>query len=88
MSAHAVVRARVDGHLKEEASTVLSSMGLSLSDAIRMMLVRVVADKAMPFEVKVPNSETAAAMRDSRNRVGVARFDTLDDLMVDLNADD
>ena len=88
MATDAVVRARVDGHLKDEASSVLAAMGLSLSDAIRLMLVRVVAEKAMPFEVRVPNAVTAAAMEASRKGEGVARFNSIEDLMADLNADD
>lgn len=44
-----VVRARIDGHIKEEATNVLTQMGLSVSDAIRMLLTRVAADKALPF---------------------------------------
>lgn len=83
-----VVRARIDGGLKDEASAVLAAMGLSVSDAIRLMLMRVVADKAMPFEIRVPNSETVKAMEASRKGKDVKRFNTVDDLMADLNADD
>lgn len=46
-----VVRARIDGHIKDEASHVLAGMGLSVSDAIRMLLVRIAADKALPFDI-------------------------------------
>jgi DNA-damage-inducible protein J len=46
-----VVRARIDGHIKEEACNVLAEMGLSVSDAIRMLLTRIAADKALPFDV-------------------------------------
>lgn len=54
-----VVRARIDGHIKDEASHVLASMGLSVSDAIRMLLVRIAADKALPFDINraQPQSE-------------------------------
>jgi len=51
MASSDVVRARIDGHIKEEASTVLAQMGLSVSDAIRMLLVRVATDKALPFDI-------------------------------------
>ena len=51
MASSDVVRARIDGHIKEEATTVLAQMGLSVSDAIRMLLTRVAADKALPFDV-------------------------------------
>lgn len=62
MASDTVVRARIDGQVKEKAAKVLAEMGLSVSDAIRLLLIRVAADKALPFEVKVPNAETCAAM--------------------------
>jgi DNA-damage-inducible protein J len=65
--ADAVVRARVDLATKQEATRLFRQMGITVSDAIRMMLVQAVAEKALPFEVRVPNAETAAALRDSRN---------------------
>jgi DNA-damage-inducible protein J len=86
MSAAEVVRARIDPDLKREATAVLSGMGLSVSDAIRMMLVRVAAEGALPFEVKTPNRETKAAMR-ATEEGDVERFDTLGDLLADLNDD-
>lgn len=51
MASTDVVRARIDGHIKEEAANVLAEMGLSISDAIRMLLTRIAADKALPFDV-------------------------------------
>ena len=87
MPANAVVRARIDKDLKEEASAVLASIGLTVSDAFRMMLVRVVAEKALPFAPLVPNADTIAAMRDARLG-NVQSFDTVDALMDDLNAPD
>lgn len=80
-----VVRARIDTGLKKEATAVLSAMGLSVSDAIRLMLVRVVSDKALPFDVRIPTAETQAAMRDIQTGKNVTRFDTIDALMADLN---
>lgn len=50
-SSNDVVRARIDGHVKEEAANVLAGMGLSVSDAIRMLLTRIAADKALPFDI-------------------------------------
>lgn len=84
MAAAEVVRARVDKGLKQEATAVLSSMGLSVSDAIRLMLVRVAADKALPFDLRAPNAETQAAMRDIQ-KGKVTRFDSVSALMADLN---
>ena len=65
---------------------MLAGMGLSVSDAIRMLLVRVAAEKALPFEVKLPNARTRAAMQKVEQGKG-ARFASVADLMADLNAD-
>ena len=64
MSANAVVRARIDGRIKSEAAAVLGAMGLTLSDAFRILLTRVAAEKALPFSPLVPNAETIAAMEE------------------------
>lgn len=66
MTENSVVRARIDETTKTEAAAVLATMGLSLSDAFRMLLKRVVAEKALPFEPLVPNAETIAAMKAAR----------------------
>ncbi|MBZ5522691.1 MAG: type II toxin-antitoxin system RelB/DinJ family antitoxin [Acidobacteriia bacterium] len=58
-----MVHVRVDEKIKAKASKALAAMGLSVSDAVRLMLVRVAAEKALPFEVKVPNKITVKAMR-------------------------
>jgi len=82
-----MVHIRVDEQVKAQAAEALASMGLSVSDAVRMMLVRVAAEKALPFEIRVPNAETVTAMRELDEGKG-KRFDTMEDLMADLNADD
>lgn len=82
--ADAVVRARIDRATKQEATELFQRMGITVSDAIRMMLVQAVAEKALPFEVKVPNAETVAALRDSRNGE-VTRVTSVDDLFEDLD---
>ena len=87
MPANAVVRARIDEDIKNEAAAVLASMGLTVSDAFRMMLTRVAAEKALPFDPLMPNAETVAAMRDARSGK-VRSFETVDALMEDLNAPD
>src|SRR6266498_1454390 len=58
-----MIRSRIDPAIKEEASRLLRRMGLSMSDAIRLFLHQVIADKRLPFEVKAPNETTKAAMR-------------------------
>jgi DNA-damage-inducible protein J len=67
MAATAFVRARIDERLKDEASAVLAEIGLTVSDVVRITLTRVARDKALPFELKVPNAETRAAMEESRS---------------------
>ena len=87
MASDTVVRARIDGQVKEKAAKVLADMGLSLSDAIRLLLVRVAAERAMPFEIKVPNAETRGAMSELEQGAGRS-FDSVDELVADLNAED
>ena len=58
-----MVHVRVDEKTKRRATKTLAAMGMSVSDAVRMLLVRVVAEKALPFDVKVPNATTVKAMR-------------------------
>lgn len=83
MSAQAVVRARIDPEVKAQATEALEAMGLSLSDAIRMLLVRIAAEKELPFPVKVPNATTLEAMRELEEGRG-ARFDTAEELFEEL----
>jgi DNA-damage-inducible protein J len=87
MPTNAVVRARIDEHIKEEATAVLAAMGLTVSDAFRILLTRVAREKALPFEPLVPNAVTIEAMQEAR-RGGLKSFATVEDLMADLNADD
>jgi DNA-damage-inducible protein J len=66
---------------------VLAAMGLTASDAFRMMMTRIAREKALPFEPLVPNRETIQAMKEAR-RGSLPKFDSVDDLMTDLNAED
>jgi DNA-damage-inducible protein J len=84
---NSVVRARIDEKIKAEAAAVLETIGLTPSDAFRMMMVRIAREKALPFEPLVPNPETVAAMREARGRK-LPRFKDVDALMKDLNAGD
>jgi DNA-damage-inducible protein J len=65
-----MVHVRVDEKIKEEATATLAAMGMSVSDAVRMMLVRVAAEKALPFEARVPNARTAKAMQAADKKQG------------------
>jgi len=62
MSATEIVRARIDHDTKQRASAALADMGLSVSDAIRLLMLRIADEKRLPFDVKVPNAKTRAAM--------------------------
>lgn len=87
MSTTTMVHVRVDNETKAQAKEALSAMGLSVSDAVRIFLKRVVAEQAMPIELKVPNAETRAAMEESRAivRAHRARFVTARELFDDLD---
>jgi DNA-damage-inducible protein J len=86
MATTTMVHVRVDEQIKAQATETLASMGLSVSDAVRVFLMRVVADKQMPFALKVPNAETRAAMveADEIAQKRSARFDTATELLNDL----
>ena len=87
MPSNTVVHARIDGQIKEEAAAVLDAMGLTVSDAFRMLLTRIAKERALPFEPLVPNEETIQAMQEARaGRVRTAK--STDDLIAQLNADD
>jgi len=86
MAENAVVRARINAEIKEEASVVLASMGLTVSDAFRLMLTRVAKEKALPFEPLIPSEETIQAMKETREGKKLKSFDSIEDLMADLNA--
>jgi len=81
-----MLHVRVDDETKEQATATLKAMGLSVSDAVRLFLHRVVTDKAFPLELKVPNAETRLAMAEADEiaRSGAARFATADELFADL----
>ena len=77
---------RVDDDTKEQATAALSAMGLTMSDAVRLFLRRVVIDQAFPLELKVPNADTLAAMEESRTlmKKGRLRFTNTEELFADL----
>ncbi len=87
MTANTVVRARIDPDIKDEAATILAAAGLTVSDAFRMMLVRTVAERRLPFDPLVPNAETIDAMQAAR-RGDTRKVGGLDDLLADLHAED
>ena len=86
MPANQIVQARVNKQTKEEAAVVLESIGLTLSDAVRLLLTRIAKEKKLPFEPLIPNETTIKAMKESRRKA--KRFNSIDSLMDDLHADD
>jgi len=81
-----MLHVRVNQSLKVEATEALGKMGLTLSDAVRLLLTRVAAEKALPFEIRVPNAQTLAAMQ-AGDRGEVSRASTVAEMMAQLNAD-
>jgi DNA-damage-inducible protein J len=87
MTDNSVVRARIDERTKKEAAAVLKTVGLTVSDAFRMLLVRIAAEKRLPFEPLVPNDETVEAMKAARRGELVTAGKSSRDLLKSLNAD-
>jgi DNA-damage-inducible protein J len=85
VTADTYVRARIDSATKERAADALNAMGLSISDAIRLMLLRVAEERCMPFDIKAPNATTQKAIAQLEGKKG-KRFQSVDDLMAELNA--
>jgi DNA-damage-inducible protein J len=83
MPSDSVVRARIDTTTKEKATEALARMGLSVSDAIRLLLTRVAADEAFPFVIKSPNAATRAAMKELEEGKGRV-FKSAGELFKDL----
>ncbi len=87
MTENSVVRARIDERIKNEAAAVLAAMGLTVSDAFRLMMVRIAKERALPFEPLVPNAETIEAMKAAR-RGELVKAGSSGKLVASLNADD
>lgn len=87
MAANQLVQARIDGAIKAEAAAVLAAMGLTVSDAVRLLLTRVAREHALPFDPLVPNEVTIAAMKEAREG-NLPSAKSIDELMAALNADD
>jgi DNA-damage-inducible protein J len=83
MPATTMVHVRVDEHIKTQASETLAGMGLTVSDAIRVFLTRIVADQQLPFAIKAPNAGTRAAMKEAR-AMSKIRFASARELINDL----
>ena len=86
MATSTMIHVRIDEQVKKEAAQTLDTMGLSVSDAVRVFLLRVVAEKQIPFSLKVPNAETRSAMAEADEivRAKRARYKTGAELIGDL----
>ena len=87
MAANQLVQARINGAVKEEAATVLAAMGLTLSDAVRLLLTKVAQETALPFAPLIPNAVTIEAMKEAR-KGNLPRFGSGQALLDDLHAGD
>lgn len=85
--ANTYVRARIDSYTKARAADALEAMGLSLSDAIRLLMLRIADEKRLPFEVRIPNQKTRQAINELESGQG-EKFDSIQSLMDDLHAKD
>ncbi len=82
-----VVRARIDPKIKEKAAVYLSSIGLTISDLIRITITRTANKQALPFD-EIPNAETAQVLEDSKKNKGIHKAKDVDDLFAQLEADE
>lgn len=85
MTATAFVRARIDETLKAEAAIVLAELGLTVSDVVRIVLTKVAKDKALPFEMRVPNKLTVQTLEKSERGIDVHQAKNADDLFDQLD---
>jgi DNA-damage-inducible protein J len=84
-TADSYVRARIDTATKDRAADALESMGLSISDAIRLLMLRVAEERRLPFEIRVPNATTRKAITELESGKG-KRVRSVKALLADLNA--
>jgi len=87
MPTNGLVQARIDNQVKEEAAAVLSKIGLTVSDAVRLLLTRIAHDKALPFNPLIPNAETIEALKEAE-KGPLPRFKSIEDLLEDLHEGD
>lgn len=87
MAVSRMVQARVPIEIQEEANQVIHAAGLTVSDVVRVLMTRIAKDKVIPVELFQPNAETIAAFAETE-RGGLKRFNSVDELFENLNADD
>ena len=82
-----VVEVRIDEKIKDDAAAVLDTIGLTFSDAFRLMMIHIATEKRLPFDSLIPNEETIAAIEEAE-RGELVDVGDVDSLMADLNAED
>lgn len=87
MVANQLVQTRIDRQIKKEASVVLEAMGLTVSDAVRLLLTKIAREHALPFDPLIPNETTIAAIKEARAG-NLSRVHTINELKKALHADD
>jgi len=87
MSKTDVVRARIEPDVKHHAEAIFRALGLSTTEAITLFYKQVTLCNGLPFDVRIPNDETLQALAESRAGIGLKAFDSLDDMLADLDAD-
>jgi DNA-damage-inducible protein J len=90
MAADSLLQTRIDKELKKEAVAILAEIGLTPSDAVRVMMRSIVRERTFPLDLFAPNEETKAAMLESLDAKpgDLPSFFTVEELMADLNAPD
>lgn len=81
-----MVHVRMDAEMKRKAAEALAAMGLTTSEAVRLLFHRIVVEQALPLELKVPNAQTRIAMAESEEVIkqGKARFESADEMFAEL----
>jgi DNA-damage-inducible protein J len=77
----AAIHSRIDPQIKQKAETILNSLGVSPTEAIRMFYTQITLRNGLPFSVEIPNEETKMALKDSRSGHNLERFESVDDLL-------
>ena len=85
MAKTAMIRARVEPMLKQEAEDCFSELGLSATEAITLFYKQVALHRGLPFEVRIPNAETIEALQQARSREGLTEYASLEDLKAALD---
>jgi DNA-damage-inducible protein J len=87
MSKNTIITAKTDPELKEKVEKILNNIGITPSEAVNLFYREILLHNGLPFQVKIPNETTVLAMNDTEQKIG-ATFNSIDELLNDLNDDD